>query len=58
MNIFEAIFGTKHARDVKRLRPIVNKINEWDEKYKALSDEELLSRNAAKLAAQLSSILC
>ena len=44
MNIFEAIFGTKHARDVKRLRPIVNKINEWDEKYKALSDEELQAK--------------
>ena len=44
MNIFEAIFGTKHARDVKRLRPIVDRINEWDEKFKALSDEALKAK--------------
>ena len=44
MNVFAALFGTKHARDVKKLRPIVAKINEWDEKYKALSDDELKAK--------------
>ncbi len=44
MNLFEAIFGTKHARDVKKLRPVVAKINEWDERYKALSDAELQAK--------------
>jgi len=28
------IFGTKHARDVKRLQPIAEKINEWRLKYR------------------------
>ena len=46
MNLFEAIFGTKHARDVKRLRPVVARINEWDEKFKALSDAELQAKTA------------
>ncbi len=44
MNIFEAIFGTKHARDIKKLRPLVAKINEWDEKFKSLTDDELRAK--------------
>ena len=44
MNIFQLLFGTKHARDVKKLRPIVAKINEWDEKFKSLSDDELKAK--------------
>ena len=46
MNLFQAIFGTKHARDVKKLRPVVAKINEWDEIFKALSDDELKAKTA------------
>ena len=46
MNVFAALFGTKHARDVKKLRPIVAKINEWDEKYKKLTDGELKAKTA------------
>ena len=46
MNLFQAIFGTKHARDVKKLRPVVAKINEWDETFKSLSDDELKAKTA------------
>ena len=46
MNVFAALFGTKHARDVKRLRPIVAKINAYDEEYKALTDEQLKAKTS------------
>jgi len=35
------IFGSKHERDVKRLRPYVDKINSLENEIKSLSDEEL-----------------
>ena len=40
-NPIKAIFGTKHDRDIKRLRPIVQQINDLEAKIKELSDEEL-----------------
>lgn len=40
-NPIKAIFGTKHDRDIKRLKPIVNQINDLEPKMKELSDEEL-----------------
>jgi preprotein translocase subunit SecA len=39
--IFEAIFGTKSSRDIKRITPIVEQINSLEEEYSKLSDEEL-----------------
>ena len=44
MNPIQFLFGTKRARDVKRLRPIVRRINELDEQYKSLSDDELKAK--------------
>ncbi len=48
MNIVEkavaAVFGTKHERDVKRMRPIVADINALEPEMKALSDDELQER--------------
>ncbi len=44
MNLLKLIFGTKHERDVKRLLPIVRKINAIEESYQGLSDEELRSK--------------
>ncbi len=35
------IFGTKHERDVKKILPIVEQINEHSKTMEALSDEEL-----------------
>ncbi len=50
MNIVEkavsAIFGTKHERDVKRMRPMVAAINEREPEIRALSDDELKERMA------------
>lgn len=44
MNLFAKIFGTKRARDVKKLRPYVEIINKFDEQYKSLSDDELRAK--------------
>src|SRR5262245_49052335 len=39
--IFRSIFGTKHERDVKRMRPVVEVINGHEAAMQALSDVEL-----------------
>ena len=44
MNILKKIFGTSSTKEVKRLMPIVNKIESLSEEYKALSDAELQAR--------------
>ncbi len=41
MNIFKAIFGTKHDRDIKALKPLVQKINSLEPQMQQMSDEEL-----------------
>ena len=38
------IFGSKGDRDLKKIQPIVVRINELDEEYKALSDSELKAK--------------
>nr|MBN2276882.1 preprotein translocase subunit SecA [candidate division Zixibacteria bacterium] len=40
-NIITKIFGTKHERDIKKIRPLVGQINEYCEQYKTLSEDEL-----------------
>ncbi len=35
------LFGSKHDRDVKRIRPIVETINKYYEEYESLTDEQL-----------------
>jgi preprotein translocase subunit SecA len=40
-NLLTKIFGSKHERDIKKILPIVEEINEIFEEYKNLSDEEL-----------------
>ena len=42
--ILKAIVGTKNDRDLKKMRPLVARINELDEQYKALSDDELKAK--------------
>ena len=46
------IFGTKHEKDIKRLRPVVDEINEHYAQLAGLSDEELRGRTAAWQARQ------
>ncbi len=43
-NIVSQIFGTKNQREVKKLWPLVEEINEHFESYKDLSDEQLQAK--------------
>jgi len=52
--ILKKILGSKNQREIKRLMPTVRRINELDEQFKALSDDELRAKTAtwkAELAA-------
>src|ERR1700732_433709 len=52
--ILKKILGSRNTRELKRLTPTVRRINELDEQFKALSDEELRAKTAtwkADLAA-------
>lgn len=44
LNVLNKIFGNKHEKDVKALRPIVDEINEIYDKLHALSEEELKNK--------------
>ncbi len=45
-HFFAKLFGTKHTRDAKRLRPFVEEINRIETTYQALSDDALRSKTA------------
>jgi preprotein translocase subunit SecA len=45
--ILKKILGSKNQREIKRLMPTVRRINELDEQFKALSDEDLRAKTAA-----------
>ena len=45
--ILKKILGSKNQRELKRLAPIVRRINEFDEQFKSLSDEDLRAKTAA-----------
>jgi preprotein translocase subunit SecA len=45
-NILTKIFGSKHDRDVKKIHPMVDQINEFYEKLTNLSDDELKGKTA------------
>ena len=38
------VFGSKNERELKRLRPLVQRINDFEEALTALSDEELRAK--------------
>ena len=40
MSIFTAIFGSKKDKDLKHLRPIVDKVNSFEPWAKGLRDED------------------
>ena len=44
MKFLTKIFGSKSARDVKKLRPLVDKINQIEETYHQLTDEQLIAK--------------
>ena len=41
---FKKIFPSKHEKDVKELWPYVDEINQFDEEYQKLSDDELRAK--------------
>ena len=43
-NIVAKVFGTKHGREVKKLQPLVDRINSLESEIKALSDAELKAK--------------
>ncbi len=47
MNFFRKIFPTKNDRDVKKIRPVVARINEIEVGLQKLSDDELRAKTAA-----------
>ena len=46
MGLLEAVFGTYSDRELKRLQPIIKKINDLEESIKALSDDELKTKTS------------
>jgi preprotein translocase subunit SecA len=44
--ILKKILGSRNQRELKRVMPIVRRINEFDEQFKSLSDEELRAKTA------------
>ena len=44
MNLLKLMFGTKNQRDVKKLLPIVRKVNAIEEQYQKLSEDELKAK--------------
>jgi preprotein translocase subunit SecA len=44
--ILKKILGSKNQRELKRLMPIVGRINEFDKQFKSLSDEALRAKTA------------
>src|SRR6266699_2298814 len=44
--ILKKILGSKNQRELKRLMPIVRRVNAFDEQFKSLSDEELRAKTA------------
>src|SRR4051795_5050626 len=45
--ILKKILGSKNTRELKRLAPVIRRINEYDEQFKSLSDDELRAKTAA-----------
>jgi preprotein translocase subunit SecA len=42
--VLTKIFGTKHDREMKRIQPLVDKINSYETQFAALSDEQLKAK--------------
>jgi len=44
MNLIKKIFGSKYERDVKRMQPLVQRINELEESYQSLSEDQIKAK--------------
>jgi preprotein translocase subunit SecA len=45
--ILKKIVGSKNQRDIKRMRPTVDRINQLEEEYRSLTDDQLREKTAA-----------
>jgi len=45
--LIKKVIGTKNQREVRRLRPLVAKINALEESFQSLTDEELRAKTTA-----------
>ena len=45
--VLKQILGSKNQRELKRMAPIVRRINELDEQFKSLSDADLRAKTLA-----------
>jgi len=41
-----SLFGTRHQRDVRKLKPLVERINAFEKEYQSLSEEQLRGKTA------------
>ena len=46
MGLFTKLFGTRSEREIKKLKPTLDKILALEEEYKKLSEEELRGKTA------------
>lgn len=46
LSFLKKIFGTSQERTVKRFHKIVEMVNQWEERYQKLTDEELRAKSA------------
>ena len=44
--VISAVVGSRHERERRRLQPVVDSINEWDEKLQRVSEDELRGQTA------------
>lgn len=47
LKIFEKIFGSKHDKDIKKIQPLVERINEIYSTFQSLTDDELREKSSA-----------
>ncbi len=45
--ILKQILGSKNQRELKRMAPVIKRINEFDAQFKSLSDEQLRAKTSA-----------
>jgi preprotein translocase subunit SecA len=45
--ILKKIFGSKNQRELRRLAPMVRRVNEFDDQFKTLSDDDLRAKTTA-----------
>ena len=43
-NIITKIFGSKYDRDVKKIVPLIDQINEYNEEFKNLDEQSLIAK--------------